>query len=214
MMAEGKAAVAGADGSSLRLLGSVGEPINPEAWQWYYETVGQSRCPIVDTWWQTETGACLMTPLPGAHAMKRAPRPAVLRRGPGAGGQPRQPDPRRRRGQPGDPRLWPGQARTLFGDHDRFVDTYFQDLQGMYFTGDGARRDEDGYYWITGRVDDVLNVSGHRMGTAEVESAMVAHPKVAEAAVVGMQHDIKGRASMSTSPSTPGSSRARRCARS
>ena len=194
MMAEGKAAVAGADGSSLRLLGSVGEPINPEAWQWYYETVGQSRCPIVDTWWQTETGACLMTPLPGAHAMK--PGSAAK---PFFGVVPALVDnlgnliEGAAEGNLVILDSWPGQARTLFGDHDRFVDTYFKTFKGMYFTGDGARRDEDGYYWITGRVDDVLNVSGHRMGTAEVESAMVAHPKVAEAAVVGMQHDIKGQ---------------------
>ena len=194
MMAEGKAAVEGADGSSLRLLGSVGEPINPEAWQWYYDTVGQGRCPIVDTWWQTETGGTLMTPLPGAHGLKpgSAARPFF-------GVQPALVDNLGNLVEgPGEGNLviidsWPGQARTLYGDHDRYVDTYFKTFKGMYFTGDGARRDDDGYYWITGRVDDVLNVSGHRMGTAEIESAMVAHPKVAEAAVVGVPHDIKGQ---------------------
>jgi acetyl-CoA synthetase len=161
MMAAGTAAVDGSDGSSLRLLGSVGEPINPEAWDWYYKNVGKSRCPIVDTWWQTETGGNMMDGAAEGNLV-------ILD-------------------------SWPGQARTLYGDHDRFVDTYFKTFRGMYFTGDGARRDEDGYYWITGRVDDVLNVSGHRMGTAEIESAMVAHPKVAEAAVVGVPHDIKGQ---------------------
>ncbi|RMP60221.1 hypothetical protein ALQ18_04823 [Pseudomonas marginalis pv. marginalis] len=194
MMASGKAAVEGADGSSLRLLGSVGEPINPEAWDWYYKNVGQSRCPIVDTWWQTETGGNMMSALPGAHALKpgSAARPFFgvvpalvdnlgnLIEGVAEGNLVILDS-------------WPGQARTLYGDHDRFVDTYFKTFRGMYFTGDGARRDEDGYYWITGRVDDVLNVSGHRMGTAEIESAMVAHPKVAEAAVVGVPHDIKGQ---------------------
>ena len=194
MMASGTAACEGADGSSLRLLGSVGEPINPEAWDWYYKNVGQSRCPIVDTWWQTETGGNMMSPLPGAHALKpgSAARPFFgvvpalvdnlgnLIEGAAEGNLVILDS-------------WPGQARTLFGDHDRFVDTYFKTFRGMYFTGDGARRDEDGYYWITGRVDDVLNVSGHRMGTAEIESAMVAHPKVAEAAVVGVPHDIKGQ---------------------
>ncbi|TBW06320.1 acetate--CoA ligase [Azotobacter chroococcum subsp. isscasi] len=194
MMAQGKAAVEGADGSSLRLLGSVGEPINPEAWQWYYENIGQERCPIVDTWWQTETGGILISPLPGATALKpgSATRPFF-------GVQPALVD---NLGNliegAGEGNLviidsWPGQARSLYGDHDRFVDTYFKTFKGMYFTGDGARRDEDGYYWITGRVDDVLNVSGHRMGTAEIESAMVAHPQVAEAAVVGIPHDIKGQ---------------------
>lgn len=194
MMAQGRAPVEGADGSSLRLLGSVGEPINPEAWHWYYENIGQERCPIVDTWWQTETGGILISPLPGATALKpgSATRPFF-------GVQPALVD---NLGNllegPGEGNLviidsWPGQARSLYGDHDRFVDTYFKTFKGMYFTGDGARRDEDGYYWITGRVDDVLNVSGHRMGTAEIESAMVAHPQVAEAAVVGVPHDVKGQ---------------------
>ena len=194
MMAQGKAAVEGADGSSLRLLGSVGEPINPEAWQWYYENIGQERCPIVDTWWQTETGGILISPLPGATALKpgSATRPFF-------GVQPALVDnlgnliEGAAEGNLVIIDSWPGQARSLYGDHDRFVDTYFKTFKGMYFTGDGARRDEDGYYWITGRVDDVLNVSGHRMGTAEIESAMVAHPQVAEAAVVGIPHDIKGQ---------------------
>ena len=194
MMAQGDAAVVGADGSSLRLLGSVGEPINPEAWNWYYKTVGKERCPIVDTWWQTETGGILISPLPGATALKpgSATRPFF-------GVQPALVDnlgnliEGAAEGNLVIIDSWPGQARTLYGDHDRFVDTYFKTFKGMYFTGDGARRDEDGYYWITGRVDDVLNVSGHRMGTAEIESAMVAHPKVAEAAVVGVPHDIKGQ---------------------
>ncbi len=194
MMAEGSAAVEGADGSSLRLLGSVGEPINPEAWHWYYETVGKSRCPIVDTWWQTETGGILISPLPGATALKpgSATRPFFgvvpglvdnlgnLLEGAAEGNLVILDS-------------WPGQMRSIYRDHDRFVDTYFKTFRGMYFTGDGARRDEDGYYWITGRVDDVLNVSGHRMGTAEIESAMVAHRKVAEAAVVGVPHPVKGQ---------------------
>ena len=194
MMAEGQAAVKDADGSSLRLLGSVGEPINPEAWNWYYTTVGKERCSIVDTWWQTETGACMMSPLPGAHALKpgSAARPffGVV---PGLVDNLGNLIEGAAEGNLVILDSWPGQARTLYGDHDRFVDTYFKTFRGMYFTGDGARRDEDGYYWITGRVDDVLNVSGHRMGTAEIESAMVAHPKVAEAAVVGVPHDIKGQ---------------------
>ncbi len=194
MMAMGDAAMEGADGSSLRLLGSVGEPINPEAWSWYYHTVGKGRCPIVDTWWQTETGACLMSPLPGATPLK--PGSAAC---PFFGVQPALVD---NEGNilegaaEGNLVLldsWPGQSRSIFGDHERFVDTYFRTFKGTYFTGDGARRDEDGYYWITGRVDDVLNVSGHRMGTAEVESALVAHKDVAEAAVVGMPHDMKGQ---------------------
>jgi acetyl-CoA synthetase len=194
LMAQGRAVMEGADGSSLRLLGSVGEPINPEAWHWYYETIGGSRCPIVDTWWQTETGGILISPLPGAIALKpgSATRPFFgvvpgivdnqgnLLEGPAEGNLVILDS-------------WPGQARTIFGDHDRFVDTYFKTYKGMYFTGDGARRDEDGYYWITGRVDDVLNVSGHRLGTAEIESALVAHPKVAEAAAVGVPHEIKGQ---------------------
>ena len=182
------------DLSSLRLLGTVGEPINPEAWMWYYNTVGQTRCPIVDTWWQTETGGILITPLPGAIATK--PGSATL---PFFGIKPAIVD------AAGDvlegategnlviTDSWPGQMRTLYGDHQRFIDTYFSAYPGNYFTGDGVRRDEDGYYWITGRVDDVINVSGHRLGTAEVESALVAHPKVAEAAVVGCPHDIKGQ---------------------
>ncbi|WP_067587927.1 acetate--CoA ligase [Endozoicomonas ascidiicola] len=194
LMAEGDAAVAGTHRSSLRLLGTVGEPINPEAWNWYYKTVGEERCPIVDTWWQTETGAAMLTPLPGATDLKpgSATRPFF-------GIQPALVDNIGRliEGE-GEGNLvildsWPGQARTVFGDHDRFVQTYFSTFKGMYTTGDGARRDSDGYYWITGRVDDVINVSGHRMGTAEIESAMVAHAQVAEAAVVGFPHDIKGQ---------------------
>jgi acetyl-CoA synthetase len=180
--------------ASLRLLGSVGEPINPEAWEWYYQVVGEGRCPIVDTWWQTETGGILITPLPGATALK--PGSATL---PFFGVKPALVD---EKGDilegPGAGNLvildsWPGQARTVFGDHDRFVQTYFSAYKGMYFTGDGCRRDEDGYYWITGRVDDVINVSGHRLGTAEVESALNSHPKVTEAAVVGYPHDLKGQ---------------------
>ncbi len=180
--------------ASLRLLGSVGEPINPEAWEWYYRVVGQSRCPIVDTWWQTETGGAMITPLPGAVDMK-----------PGSASKPFfgvQPDLVDEKGNiltgAGQGNLiiqdsWPGQARTIYGDHERFAQTYFSTYPGSYFTGDGCRRDEDGYYWITGRVDDVINVSGHRMGTAEVESALVSHHSVAEAAVVGYPHDIKGQ---------------------
>ncbi len=180
--------------ASLRLLGSVGEPINPEAWEWYYHVVGDGRCPIVDTWWQTETGGILITPLPGATALKPGSatrpffgvKPALVDEkgdiieGAGAGNLVILDS-------------WPGQARTVFGDHERFVQTYFSAYKGMYFTGDGCRRDEDGYYWITGRVDDVINVSGHRLGTAEVESALDSHPKVAEAAVVGYPHDLKGQ---------------------
>ncbi|MCA6063975.1 acetate--CoA ligase [Thalassolituus marinus] len=194
LMAEGRKAVEGTHRESLRLLGSVGEPINPEAWQWYYDVIGEQNCPIVDTWWQTETGGIMITPLPGATDMKpgSATRPFF-------GVQPALVD---NAGMMLDGATdgnlvivdsWPGQARTVYGDHDRFVQTYFSTFRGMYFTGDGARRDEDGYYWITGRVDDVINVSGHRMGTAEVESSLVAHPKVAEAAVVGYPHDIKGQ---------------------
>lgn len=194
MMAEGAAAMEGADGSSLRLLGSVGEPINPEAWQWYYETVGKSHCPIVDTWWQTETGGILITPLPGATALKpgSATRPffGVV---PGLVDNLGNLLEGATEGNLVILDSWPGQMRSIYRDHDRFVDTYFKTFRGMYFTGDGARRDEDGYYWITGRVDDVLNVSGHRMGTAEIESAMVAHRKVAEAAVVGVPHPLKGQ---------------------
>ena len=194
LMAEGDAAVKDTHRNSLRLLGSVGEPINPEAWSWYYSTIGEERCPIVDTWWQTETGAAMLTPLPGATDLKpgSATRPFF-------GVQPALVDNMGRLIHgPGEGNLvildsWPGQARTVYGDHERFVQTYFSSFKGMYTTGDGARRDDDGYYWITGRVDDVINVSGHRMGTAEIESAMVAHQQVAEAAVVGFPHDIKGQ---------------------
>lgn len=194
LMAEGPKAVEGTHRQSLRLLGSVGEPINPEAWEWYYHTVGEGRCPIVDTWWQTETGGIMITPLPGATATKpgSATRPFF-------GVQPALVDNTgmilegATEGNLVMLDSWPGQARSVYGDHERFVQTYFSTFRGMYFSGDGARRDEDGYYWITGRVDDVINVSGHRMGTAEVESALVAHPKVAEAAVVGYPHNIKGQ---------------------
>lgn len=194
LMSEGDEYVTKTSRKSLRLLGSVGEPINPEAWDWYYRVGGDERCPIVDTWWQTETGGILISPLPGATDLKpgSATRPLF-------GVKPALVD--------NDGNIlegategnlvmldsWPGQMRTVYGDHERFIQTYFSTYEGMYFTGDGARRDEDGYYWITGRVDDVLNVSGHRMGTAEVESALVAHPAVAEAAVVGYPHDIKGQ---------------------
>ena len=180
--------------ASLKLLGSVGEPINPEAWEWYYRVVGEGRCPIVDTWWQTETGGILITPLPGATALK--PGSATL---PFFGVRPALVDDKgtilegAKQGNLVIEDSWPGQSRTVYGDHERFVQTYFSTYKGYYFTGDGCRRDEDGYYWITGRVDDVINVSGHRMGTAEVESALVAHPKVAEAAVVGYPHDLKGQ---------------------
>jgi acetyl-CoA synthetase len=180
--------------TSLRLLGSVGEPINPEAWEWYHRVVGEGRCPIVDTWWQTETGGILITPLPGAIALK--PGSATL---PFFGVVPQIVDAEggvQEGAVTGNLCIadsWPGQMRTVYGDHQRFVDTYFSAYPGKYFTGDGCRRDEDGYYWITGRVDDVINVAGHRMGTAEVESALVAHPKVSEAAVVGYPHDIKGQ---------------------
>ena len=179
---------------SLRILGTVGEPINPEIWRWYHDVVGEGRCSIVDTWWQTETGGILITPLPGAIATK--PGSATL---PFFGIEPLLVDPDGNElegnGVSGNlciRRPWPGQARTLYGDHERFVEVYFSSYPGLYFTGDGCRRDEDGYYWITGRVDDVLNVSGHRLGTAEIESALVAHPAVAEAAVVGFPHEIKG----------------------
>ena len=194
LMREGDGPVEKTSRASIRILGTVGEPINPEAWMWYHEVVGDKRCPIVDTWWQTETGGILITPLPGATMLKpgSATRPFF-------GIEPAIVD--------GDGNVlegacegnlcivdsWPGQMRSVYGDHERFVQTYFSAYPGMYFTGDGCRRDEDGYYWITGRVDDVINVSGHRMGTAEVESALVAHPKVAEAAVVGYPHDIKGQ---------------------
>ena len=196
LMGQGAEFVEKCDLSSLKVLGTVGEPINPEAWEWYYNVVGKGRCPIVDTWWQTETGGHLMTPLPGAHATKPGAaqnpffgiKPAVL-------------DPTSGEEIEGNDvegvlciaDSWPGQMRTVWGDHERFEKTYFSDYKGYYFTGDGCRRDEDGDYWITGRVDDVINVSGHRMGTAEVESALVAHEKVAEAAVVGFPHEIKGQ---------------------
>jgi acetyl-CoA synthetase len=194
LMREGDEPVKRTSRKSLRLLGSVGEPINPEAWEWYYNVVGDGRCPIVDTWWQTETGGILISPLPGATALK-----------PGSATKPLFGVQLEVVGSEGDVRegaavgnlvitdSWPAQMRTVYGDHQRFVDTYFSQFEGKYFTGDGVRRDEDGYYWITGRVDDVLNVSGHRMGTAEVESALVAHKDVAEAAVVGYPHDIKGQ---------------------
>jgi acetyl-CoA synthetase len=194
LMREGESWVQKHSRKSLRLLGSVGEPINPEAWEWYHRVVGDHRCPIVDTWWQTETGGILITPLAGATRLKPGSAttpffgvlPAIVD---GAGQELKGPC-------EGNLVLldsWPGQMRTVYGDHQRFIDTYFRTFPGTYFTGDGARRDEDGYYWITGRVDDVINVSGHRLGTAEVESALVAHPAVAEAAVVGYPHDIKGQ---------------------
>jgi acetyl-CoA synthetase len=194
LMREGEEPVKKTSRNSLRLLGSVGEPINPEAWEWYYNVVGKGHCPIVDTWWQTETGGHMITPIPGATRLKpgSATRPffgvapaivdaegTVLE---GAA-----------QGNLVITRPWPGMMRTVYGDHQRFIDTYFSTYPGMYFTGDGARRDEDGYYWITGRVDDVLNVSGHRLGTAELESALVLHDAVAEAAIVGYPHDIKGQ---------------------
>jgi len=194
LMRQGEAPVKKTSRKSLRLLGTVGEPINPEAWLWYYNVVGERRCPIVDTWWQTETGGILITPLPGATALKPGSatrpyfglKPAIIDaegnflEGPG-------------KGNLVITDSWPGMLRTVYGDHERFKQTYFSAYKGLYFTGDGARRDEDGYYWITGRVDDVINVSGHRLGTAEVESALVAHPAVAEAAVVGFPHEIKGQ---------------------
>ncbi|MCP4679467.1 MAG: acetate--CoA ligase [Deltaproteobacteria bacterium] len=192
--AQGEKWPAGCDLSSLKLLGSVGEPINPEAWMWYHKNVGHEKCPIVDTWWQTETGGILITPLPGAWGTK--PGSATL---PFFGIEPCILDDQGKEldgacsGILAIKRPWPGQMRTIYGDHERFEQTYFEMFKGYYFSGDGARRDEDGYYWITGRVDDVINVSGHRMGTAEVESALVSHPKVAEAAVVGFPHDIKGQ---------------------
>ena len=194
LMAQGDAWLQTSHRTSLRILGSVGEPINPEAWEWYYHAVGQGRCPIVDTWWQTETGGILITPLPGATCLK--PGSATL---PFFGIMPALVDTSGTEltgvaeGVLTLSRSWPGQARTLYGNHARFVETYFSTYPGHYFSGDGARRDEDGYYWITGRVDDVLNVSGHRMGTAEIESALVLHEQVAEAAVVGYPHDIKGQ---------------------
>jgi acetyl-CoA synthetase len=195
LMAKGDSYVEACDLSNLRILGSVGEPINPEAWEWYYHKIGGGRCPIVDTWWQTETGGILMTPLPGATDLK-----------PGSAMQPFfgvefglvDNDGKEVTGNPAEGILvikkpWPGMFRTLFGDHQRYIDAYFANYPGLYFPGDGARRDDDGDYWITGRVDDVINVSGHRMGTAEVESALVLHPAVAEAAVIGYPHDIKGQ---------------------
>jgi acetyl-CoA synthetase len=194
LMREGDAPVKLHDRSSIRLLGTVGEPINPEAWLWYHRVVGEERCPIVDTWWQTETGGIMITTLPGAHDMK-----------PGSAGRPffgiipelLDSDGVHLAGAASGNLVvaasWPGQMRSVYGDHDRFVQTYFSAYRNRYFTGDGCRRDEDGYYWITGRVDDVLNISGHRLGTAEIESALVSHPKVAEAAVVGYPHDIKGQ---------------------
>lgn len=194
LMAQGDRAVEGFSGESLRLLGSVGEPINPEAWSWYYEKVGKARCPIVDTWWQTETGGMMISPLPSITPLKpgSATRPLF-------GIQPALVDSEgtelkgATEGNLIIKDSWPAQARTVYGDHERFVQTYFTTYTGNYFTGDGARRDEDGYFWITGRVDDVLNVSGHRLGTAEIESALVSHPAIAEAAVVGYPHDIKGQ---------------------
>ncbi|MCB9928355.1 MAG: acetate--CoA ligase [Alphaproteobacteria bacterium] len=194
LMRDGDEPVKRTSRQSLRLLGSVGEPINPEAWLWYHKVVGDGRCPIVDTWWQTETGGHMITPLPGATDLK--PGSATL---PFFGIKPALVDDQgalldgATSGNLVILDSWPGQMRTVYGDHDRFVETYFAMYPGMYFSGDGAHRDEDGYYWITGRVDDVINVSGHRMGTAEVESALVAHPKVAEAAVVGYPHDLKGQ---------------------
>jgi acetyl-CoA synthetase len=194
LMREGDAPVQRTSRKSLRVLGSVGEPINPEAWLWYHRVVGENRCPIVDTWWQTETGGIMIAPLPGAFPLK--PGSATL---PFFGVKPEIVDEKgvvQKGVCEGNLCLtdsWPGQMRTVYGDHERFQQTYFSTYPGKYFTGDGCRRDEDGYYWITGRVDDVLNVSGHRIGTAEVESALVAHPKVAEAAVVGYPHDIKGQ---------------------
>jgi acetyl-CoA synthetase len=194
LMAQGDHFVTNSDRRSIRLLGSVGEPINPEAWEWYHRVVGESRCPIVDTWWQTETGAQMITPIPGAIDLK--PGSATL---PMFGVQPALLDQEGKEIEgAGEGMLvikasWPSQIRTVYGDHQRLIDTYFSQYPGYYFTGDGARRDADGYYWITGRVDDVLNVSGHRLGTAEIESALVLHPKVAEAAVVGYPHDIKGQ---------------------
>ncbi|MBT5929510.1 MAG: acetate--CoA ligase [Rhodobacteraceae bacterium] len=196
LMGQGNAFVEKCDLSSLKLLGTVGEPINPEAWNWYHDVVGKGNCPIVDTWWQTETGGHLLTPLPGATTTKPGSAtnpffgvvPVILDPTTGAELTSTEAE-----GVLCIKDSWPGQMRTVYGDHDRFVKTYFSDFKGYYFSGDGCRRDADGYYWITGRVDDVLNVSGHRMGTAEVESALVAHPKVSEAAVVGYPHDIKGQ---------------------
>ena len=194
LMRDGDAPVTSTSRKSLRLLGTVGEPINPEAWLWYYRVVGEERCPIVDTWWQTETGGCLISPLPGATPLKPGSASRPL---PGVKLQIVDADGKVLEG-PGSGNLcitdsWPGQMRTVYGDHERFISTYFTTYRGKYFTGDGCRRDEDGYYWITGRVDDVINVSGHRLGTAEIESALVAHEDVAEAAVVGYPHPVKGQ---------------------
>ena len=194
LMREGDDAVKKTERRSLRLLGTVGEPINPEAWEWYYHIVGEERCPIMDTWWQTETGGILITPLPGVHDLKPGSamqpffsvKPAIVdSQGTILEGE--------AEGALVILDSWPGQMRSVYGDHQRFIDTYFKTYPGMYFTGDGARRDQDGDYWITGRVDDVINVSGHRLGTAEVESALNTHPKVVETAVVGFPHDIKGQ---------------------
>jgi acetyl-CoA synthetase len=194
LMREGEGPVKKTSRASLRLLGTVGEPINPEAWAWYHRVVGEGRCPIVDTWWQTETGGALIAPLPGATALKpgSATKPffGVLPELVDAAGNVLS---GAAQGNLCIADSWPGQMRTVYGDHQRFIDTYFTAYPGKYFTGDGCRRDADGYYWITGRVDDVINVSGHRLGTAEIESALVAHPKVAEAAVVGFPHDLKGQ---------------------
>ncbi len=194
LMREGDDHVRSADLSKLRLLGTVGEPINPEAWLWYHRVIGGGELPIVDTWWQTETGGVMISPLPGATDMKPGSATLPL---PGVSPALVDADGKFLDGATSGNLVltgsWPGQMRTIYGDHQRFIDTYFKTYPGMYFTGDGARRDDDGYYWITGRVDDVLNVSGHRMGTAEVESALVAHPAVAEAAVVGYPHDVKGQ---------------------
>jgi acetyl-CoA synthetase len=194
LMREGEEWIRRTSRRSLRILGTVGEPINPDVWLWYYDHVGEQRCPIVDTWWQTETGGILITPIPGATPLKpgSATRPFF-------GIEPVIVDNDGKRVDgPGEgnlclARAWPGMMRTVFGDHPRFVATYFSTFPGLYFTGDGVRRDEDGFYWLTGRVDDVINVAGHRLGTAEIESALVAHPKVAEAAVVGYPHDLKGQ---------------------
>jgi acetyl-CoA synthetase len=194
LMSEGNKFLENTSRKSLRILGSVGEPINPEAWRWYYEAAGNSQCSIVDTWWQTETGGILITPLVGAIDMK--PGSATL---PFLGIKPSIVDKDNKEiDGPGEGSLcidisWPGQMRTVYGDHERFIDTYFKQYSGRYFSGDGCRRDEDGYYWITGRMDDVINVSGHRLGTAEVESALVLHQDVSEAAVVGYPHEIKGQ---------------------
>ena len=194
LMKEGDAPVKSTSRKSIRLLGTVGEPINPEAWMWYFNIVGEKKCPIVDTWWQTETGATLISPLPGATDLKPGSASKPL-----PGVRPVLLDSEgnilegKNEGNLCIADSWPGQMRTVYGDHKRFIETYFSQYDGYYFTGDGCKRDEDGYYWITGRVDDVINVSGHRMGTAEVESALVSHEKVSEAAVVGFPHEIKGQ---------------------